>query len=86
MTRRGVVLWLAGALLLAGIIIFAWWPVHKAEVQAREAISLKAAWDARSLTLRPDGCLDLRTDGGRRSFVFEKKAWRECRAKLSGRK
>lgn len=78
MTRRGLILWLAGAVLITGIIIGAWWPVYKAEIQAKEAVSLKAAWEARSLTLRPDGCLDLRMGGGHRSFVFEKKAWREC--------
>jgi hypothetical protein len=73
-----VILWLIGAILIIVVIVGAWWPVHKADVQARQAASLKGAWEARSLTLRPDGCLDLRTDGGRRSFIFVGKAWREC--------
>lgn len=78
MTRRALVWWLGGALLIAGVILSVWWPVHRAEVRAKEATSLKAAWEARTLTLRPDGCVELRTDGGQRAFVFEKKAWREC--------
>ena len=78
MTRRAFFWWFAGAVLLAGVILGAWWPVHKAEVQAKQATSLKAAWEARSLTLRPDGCIELRTDGGRRAFVYVGKTWREC--------
>ena len=78
MTRRGVLLFLGGYLLIAGIVFGAWLPVHKAKVQAKEAASLKAAVAARTLTLRPDGCLELRTDGGHRSFIFVNKAWRPC--------
>lgn len=79
MTRRARLLFLLVALGIAVVVIGSWWPVHRADVRAREAVSLKAAWEARTLTLRPDGCLDLKTDGGRRSFIFEAGAWRECR-------
>lgn len=78
MTRRALVGWLIGALVIAGIIVGSWWPVHQKVVQARAAVSLKAAWEDRSLTLYPNGCVELRTDGGRRAFVYVGKAWREC--------
>ena len=78
MTRRGVFLFLGGALVLVGMVVGAWWPAYKDKTALNEAASLKTAFAARTLTLRPNGCLELRTDGGHRSFIFVNKAWRPC--------
>ena len=78
MTRHGVFLFLGGALVLVGMVVGAWWPAYKDKTALHEAASLKAAFAARTLTLRPDGCIDLRTDGGHRSFIFVNKVWRAC--------
>lgn len=78
MTRRGVFLFLAGALVLAGIILAAWWPIRQATQKEQAAVSLNAAWQARTLTLHPNGCVELRGEKGRRAFIFVNKAWREC--------
>ena len=40
--------------------------------------SLKDSWQGRSLTFRPDGCVELRANHGFRSFVFQDRRWREC--------
>ena len=86
MSRREIVLWIMGYLLIAAIVLGAWWSPRQPRAQEEQLpISLKAAFTARTLTLHPDGCVELRTDGGRRAFVFAGKTWRECPKKGGGR-
>ena len=40
--------------------------------------SLREAWEGRSLVLRPDGCVELQTARGQRTFVYQRGDWREC--------
>ena len=77
-TRRARLIFLLMAAVIVAVIIGSWWPVYRAEVRVKEATSLKAAWDARTLTLYPNGCVELRSGGGRRTFIFVGKTWREC--------
>ena len=40
--------------------------------------TLRQAWTERTLLLRPDGCLELQTDRGARTFIYRDRQWREC--------
>ena len=75
--------WRLLELLVAGLLgvalgwaIFSppWGPA----IPATAKTSLQETWEGRILTIRPDGCVELKTERGRRTFIYQNGWWREC--------
>ena len=77
--RRGAVLMI---LLGGGLLLWLGTPAWRATPPPSviPPPTLRQAWTERTLLLRPDGCLELQTERGSRTFIYRDRQWRECPA------
>lgn len=60
--------------VVMGVLFWFAWPDKPTAAKA----SLQETWEGRTLILRPDGCIELTTEHGRRTFIYQNRQWREC--------
>ena len=69
---------LAALMIVLGAGAFFWPRTPVPATAPGSKATLKDSWEGRSLTFRPDGCVELRANHGFRSFIFQDRRWREC--------
>lgn len=78
---------LCATVLAMGLAWLIYYPPHA--VTAKPTVpkaSLQEAREGRTLVLRPDGCVELKTEQGRRTFIYQNRQWRECAPPAKGKR